>query len=128
MAESRTRGSDKVQPTRAVKTTTREERKEQPDKNAKVARSEQPKQESRPVRRDTKGSSSWMVRFRNNRIGRFMMEAYYELRHKVTWPTWVEARNMTIAVILLSAAIGGILALADFGLYHLFLLISSGAR
>jgi preprotein translocase SecE subunit len=129
MAESRARGSDKEQPTRSVKTTAREDRKEQPAKNVKAAtRSEQPKQEAKPVRRDTKGSSSWMLRFRNNRIGRFIMEAYYELRHKVTWPTFPEARNMTIAVILLSAAVGGILSLADYGLYQLFLLISSNAR
>ena len=129
MAENRARGSDKEQPTKSVKTTAREERKEQPVRNVKAAaRSEQPRQESKPVRRDTKGSSSWMLRLRNNRIGRFITEAYYELRHKVTWPTYREAMNMTVAVILLSAAVGGILALADFGLVHLFFLISSGAR
>ena len=129
MAESRVRGSDKEQPTKSVKTTAREERKEQPAKNVKAAaRSEQPRQESKPVRRDTKKSSSLALRFRNNRIGRFLIEAYYELRHKVTWPTFAEARNMTIAVILLSAAVGGILALADFGLVRLFFLISSNAR
>ncbi len=77
-------------------------------------------------RREAKGSSSLATRFRQSRMGRFIIEAYYELRHKVTWPTFEEARNMTIAVIVLSAVIGGILALVDFGLVRLFLLISSG--
>ena len=55
---------------------------------------------------------------------RFVREAYYELRYKVTWPTFTEARNMTIAVIVLSAVIGGILSLADLGLLRLFVLIT----
>ncbi len=85
------------------------------------------RQESRPAgRREARGSSSLATRFRQNRVGRFILEAYYELRHKVTWPTFEEARNMTIAVIALSVVIGGILALVDFGLVRLFLLISSG--
>jgi preprotein translocase SecE subunit len=64
------------------------------------------------------------VRLRNSRVGRFVLEAYYELRHKVTWPTFEEARNMTIAVILLSAAVGTILWVVDEGLKYLsFLLI-----
>jgi preprotein translocase SecE subunit len=61
---------------------------------------------------------------RDNRIVRFLLEAYYELRYKVTWPTFKEARNMTIVVILLSAAVGAILVGADFVLNHLFLLMS----
>ena len=87
-------------------------------------RSEQKK--DRPViRRETK-EPSWLVRFRNSRIGRFVFEAYYELRHKVTWPTFEEARNMTIIVIVLSGIIGLALFAVDSGLYSLFLLISGG--
>jgi preprotein translocase SecE subunit len=97
-----------------------------PAKAVREARKEQPKQESRPVRRETR-ASSLQTRFRNNRIGRFIFEAYYELRHKVTWPTPNEARNMTIMVLILSAIVAVILAVADFGLYHLFLLISGGS-
>jgi preprotein translocase SecE subunit len=56
-----------------------------------------------------------------------VLEAYDELRHKVTWPTFQEARNMTIVVILLSAAVSAFLALADLGLFKLFQLISGGS-
>jgi preprotein translocase SecE subunit len=57
---------------------------------------------------------------------RFAREAYYELRYKVTWPTFEEARNMTFVVIGLSAAIGIFLGLADLGLFQLFKLITGG--
>jgi preprotein translocase SecE subunit len=98
---------------KAVKTSTRE-----------TTRREPVKQESKTTaRRDTKGSTSLVKRLRNNRIGRFLYEAYYELRYKVTWPTFREARNMTLVVIALSAVVGIILAAADFGLHRLFLLI-----
>jgi preprotein translocase SecE subunit len=75
--------------------------------------------------RSAKGPSP-LARLRNNRIGRFMFEAYYELRHKVTWPTFEEARNMTVMVLIISAVLGGILSLIDLGLYHLFLLVING--
>jgi preprotein translocase SecE subunit len=119
MVEARARGSENVQPVRNSRTAAREERKEQPKK-------ETPKPESRPVRREAKGSPSLMTRFRASRAGRFIFEAYNELRHKVTWPTFEEARNMTIAVIVISAVIGGILSLADLGLLHLFVLLVGG--
>jgi preprotein translocase SecE subunit len=109
----------------AVETRARTSTKETPAKAARETRKEQPKQESRPTRRETRGPTL-QARLRNNRIGRFIFEAYYELRHKVTWPTFNEARNMTFMVLLLSAVVAIILALADFGLYHLFLLISGG--
>jgi preprotein translocase SecE subunit len=70
-------------------------------------------------RRETKSPPRW----RNNPAGRFIYDAYYELRHKVTWPTLEEARNMTIVVIALSAVVGGIIALADYGLHELFIFI-----
>ncbi|MBV9257286.1 MAG: preprotein translocase subunit SecE [Ktedonobacteraceae bacterium] len=112
MAEPRPRTTNEKAPT--IKTAPRVERKEQP----------MPKQESRQARRDTKSSPGMIQRLRNGRVGRFITEAYYELRHKVTWPTFEEARNMTIVVIIISVVIGGILGLVDYGLYSLFLYIS----
>jgi len=105
--------SEKEQPVKSSKAVARDDRKEQVTK-----------QESRSVRREARGLSSWETRFRNSRFGRFALDAYYELRHKVTWPTFEEARNMTFVVIVLSAVIGGLLSLADAGLQQLFLLIS----
>ncbi len=64
------------------------------------------------------------MRLRGNRFARFVLDAYYELRHKVTWPTFVEARNMTVIVILLSAAVGAVIAAVDYGLFQLFKLLS----
>ena len=123
VAAPKTQAPEKEQATtttKNVKATTREERKEDRKK-------EQPKQVSKPVvRREKKSSPSLAARIRSNRIGRFVLESYYELRHKVTWPTFIEARNMTIIVIVLSAVIGGILALADLGLYNLVILLTGG--
>ena len=87
------------------------------------------KQESKAVRRDNKGSSTakgpsqWQIRLRSNRYVRFVLDAYYELRHKVTWPTFNEARNMTFVVLLLSAAIGIFLGVIDYGLQNLYILL-----
>src|SRR5438105_3999083 len=89
-----------------------------------TTRREPTKQENKTtLRRDAKGSTSLAKRLRSNRIGSFLYEAYYELRYKVTWPTFREARNMTLVVIALSAVIGIILAGADLGLHRLFLFI-----
>ncbi len=94
------------------------------------AREERKGSESRTVARPretnrsgSKAPSETLTRLRSNRIVRFLMESYYELRYKVTWPTFEEARNMTVVVILLSAAVGAILWLADTGLSQLYLLI-----
>jgi preprotein translocase SecE subunit len=106
-----------------VESKARSAEKDRPARSARTERKDQPRQESKSVRRETKGTPSWIMRIRNNRIGRFFYEAYYELRYKVTWPTFEQARNMTIAVLIISAIVGAILAAADFGLYHLFLLI-----
>ncbi len=134
MAEPRPRTtSEKTSPEKAAPLVEQKEQPKQENRQAKtspekavprVERKEQPKQESKQTKRNTKGSPGRIQRLRNGRVGRFITEAYYELRHKVTWPTFEEARNMTIAVILISAAIGGVLGLVDFGLYHLFLYIS----
>ncbi len=84
------------------------------------------RERSKPVAKKptAKAPASWRVRLRRYRLIAFMLDAYFELRHKVTWPTAVEARNMVIIVILLSAAVGLVLGLVDLGLYQVFLLIS----
>lgn len=114
-----------------VEPKTRSDEKE-PVKNAKAVartRDERKAQESKTVRRDTRGPSpskgpaKWQVRLRSNRYVRFILDAYYELRHKVTWPTFNEARNMTIVVLLLSAAVGVILGVVDYGLQSLYVLL-----
>ena len=130
--------ADKKKPTSQSQTAepkVRESAKEQVQgKNAREMtrqRDERKEKESRAVarervsnRRENKAPSTTMTRLRSNAIVRFLLEAYYELRHKVTWPTFREARNMTIVVILLSAAVGLILGLADLGLGQLYLLVT----
>ncbi|MBX5457984.1 MAG: preprotein translocase subunit SecE [Thermogemmatispora sp.] len=78
------------------------------------------------VRREQR--PSFFARLLQLRLFRFPYEAYYELRYKVTWPTFEEARNMTIAVIALSVALGIVLGLVDIGLFQLFRLITGTAR
>ncbi len=115
-AASRVRGRDKEQGQNVkAETREREERKEREIK------------ESKSVKRESKQPSATQGRLRNlrnNRIVRFVREAYHELRYKVTWPTFQEARTMTIVVIALSAAVSIVLALADVGLLKLFQLIN----
>ena len=112
-----------------VPASARGEEKER-SKNTKAVtreRDERKVRESKAVRSSSSGKQSTAsMRFRNNRIVRFAREAYYELRYKVTWPTFQEARNMSFVVIGLSAAIGLFLGLADLGLFQLFKLITGG--
>jgi len=112
-AELKTRGKEKEQPTKSARVATREVRKEQ-------------KAESKAAPRRENTGSALLTRVRNNRIGRFILEAYYELRHKVTWPTFEQARNMTIAVIVISVFVGVLLGAFDYGLSKLYLLMISG--
>jgi preprotein translocase SecE subunit len=112
-----------------VPASARGEEKER-SKNTKAVtreRDERKVRESKAVRSSSSSKQSTAsTRFRNNRIVRFAREAYYELRYKVTWPTFQEARNMSFVVIGLSAAIGIFLGLADLGLFQLFKLITGG--
>jgi preprotein translocase subunit SecE len=82
--------------------------------------------QSKPVRREAKqvAPAKKTGGFRNWRSVRFVRESYHELRYKVTWPTFPEARNMTVIVIVLSTAIGLLLGLVDAGLFQLFKLIT----
>jgi preprotein translocase SecE subunit len=46
------------------------------------------------------------------RIRRFLAEAISELR-KVSWPTFVQTRNLTVLVFAVSFAVGAFVALWD---------------
>jgi len=47
-----------------------------------------------------------------NRIRRFIEESWSELK-KVTWPTREQVRNLTVLVFVISAAVGGFIAVFD---------------
>jgi preprotein translocase subunit SecE len=51
---------------------------------------------------------------RPNAIQRYFNETSGELR-KVSWPTWPEARQLTILVIIVMVVIGLFLGLVDWG-------------
>jgi len=55
-----------------------------------------------------------------SRLQRFIQATWQELK-KVTWPTPQQARNLTIVVLVVSAAIGAYIAVFDY----VFLLISN---
>ena len=106
------------------------------DKSAKGASTSGARRETvkrEPTRQEAKASSrrdakapSTFTRLRNSKSGRFIYDAYYELRYKVNWPTFEEARNMAVLVVIISAVLGLLIAGTDFGLYRLFQLITTG--
>ena len=57
-----------------------------------------------------------------NPIAAFFRETAGELR-KVSWPTWPEARQLTVLVILVMIVIGVILGLTDAGAHGLLNLL-----
>lgn len=57
-----------------------------------------------------------------NAIQSFFRETMGELR-KVSWPTWPEARQLTILVLIVMVAMGAILGLTDIGARALLNLI-----
>ncbi len=54
------------------------------------------------------------------KIFRYIQEAYDELVHKVTWPTWSELQNSAVVVSIASLVIALIVFLMDFlfGVQH----------
>ena len=46
------------------------------------------------------------------RIRRFLAEAISELR-KVSWPTWIQVRNLTVLVFTVSFVVGVFVAVLD---------------
>ncbi len=51
---------------------------------------------------------------KQNALQRYFNETTGELR-KVSWPTWLEARQLTILVIIVMVAMGLFLGLVDYG-------------
>jgi preprotein translocase subunit SecE len=51
---------------------------------------------------------------KQNALQRYFNETTGELR-KVSWPTWMEARQLTILVIIVMVAMGLFLGLVDYG-------------
>lgn len=48
-------------------------------------------------------------------IRKYFQEAYTELVHKVTWPTWGELQNSAILVMIASLIIAMVIWVMDFG-------------
>jgi preprotein translocase subunit SecE len=59
---------------------------------------------------------------RENKIKRFFRETMGELR-RVTWPTWPEARNLTVVVIIVLVAMALFLWLVDLSASELLALV-----
>ena len=57
-----------------------------------------------------------------NRIQRFFRETMGELR-RVSWPTWPEARNLTIVVIIVLVAMAIFLWLVDLSATEILALV-----
>ena len=91
-----------------------------------MAENEGQERDNPPAKGETKQPSGPWKWLRNNRAVAFLLESYCELRYKMIWPTFQEARAMTIIVISFSAAVSAFLTLEDTGLFKLFQLITSG--
>lgn len=55
----------------------------------------------------------WMM---GNAVTRYAAESFVELYSNTTWPTWREAWNFTLIVIVISTVVAIILGIADLGL------------
>jgi preprotein translocase subunit SecE len=55
---------------------------------------------------------------KQNAIRRYLNETTGELK-KVSWPTWPEARQLTILVLIVMVVIGVFLGLVDYGANNL---------
>jgi preprotein translocase SecE subunit len=55
----------------------------------------------------------WMM---GNVVTRYAAESFVELYSNTTWPTWREAWNFTLIVIVMSTVVAIILGIADLGL------------
>ncbi len=44
-----------------------------------------------------------------NKFGNYIQEAYDELIHKVTWPSWEELQQTTIIVLIALALVTGVI-------------------
>jgi len=57
------------------------------------------------------------------RLRRYVAESWSELK-KVTWPTRVQVRNLTVLVFVISAAIGVFIAAVDLVFFELIARLS----
>jgi len=51
-----------------------------------------------------------------NAVTRYAAESFVELYSNTTWPTWREAWNFTLIVLVMAAVVAVILGIADLGL------------
>ncbi len=59
------------------------------------------------------------------KIKLYFQEAFNELIHKVSWPTWSELQNSAIVVMIASLIIALIIFVMDYGFQNLMDLIYS---
>ena len=57
------------------------------------------------------------------RLRRYVAESWSELK-KVTWPTRIQVRNLTVLVFVISALIGVFIAAVDFVFFQLIARLS----
>ncbi len=74
-----------------------------------------------PEKKENRSRENFLTRF-GQTIARLFRETIGELR-KVSWPTWNEARNLTIVVLVVIFAMAFSLGLLDFVYSRFFLLI-----
>ncbi len=49
-----------------------------------------------------------------SKFGNYIQEAYDELVHKVTWPSWEELQQTTIIVLVALGIVTGVIFVMDF--------------
>ena len=57
------------------------------------------------------------------RLRRYVAESWSELK-KVTWPTRIQVRNLTVLVFIISAAVGVFIAAVDFFFFEVIARLS----
>ncbi|MBC7553101.1 MAG: preprotein translocase subunit SecE [Taibaiella sp.] len=49
-----------------------------------------------------------------SKLGNYIQEAYDELLHKVSWPSWDELQQTTVIVLVALGLVTGVVASMDF--------------
>jgi preprotein translocase SecE subunit len=97
-------------------------------KESSVSIREHNQEPARPAPRPAPAPATGETR-RSGLVGRvqnMLQEVVAEIR-KVTWPTQLETRNLTIVVIGISVLVGGLLGIIDLLLTGLIQLLTNGA-
>lgn len=71
-----------------------------------------------------KAEKTTVERRQPNAIQRYFRETVGELR-KVNWPTWQEAKNLTIIVLIVTLSMSALLGFLDFLFSQVFALLLS---